>query len=149
CDKEKDESFQLLNPLESIEQLSDSSFMSNGSRLSYYDGLIYLCDYNNSRIVCMDTSFKVIRTMGRNGRGPGEFQGIVSLAIINDTIYALDDGNRRINVFTIKGNYLGDVAIPPIGFLSTRFTVDKEGYFYISSPSDKSFPITKFDRSGK
>lgn len=149
CDKEKDESFHVLNPLMSINQLSDSSFTSNGSRLSYYDGLIYLCDYNNSRIVCMDTSFKVIRTMGRNGRGPGEFQGVVSLEIINDTIYALDDGNRRINVFTIKGNYVGDVAIPPIGFLSTRFAIDKDGYFYLSSASDKSFPITKFDPSGK
>ena len=78
-----------------------------------------------------------VRTIGRKGGGPGEFQEVVGLAWAPDgNLWVIDPSNARISVFDTAGNYLtnhralgGMIIFPwPGGF-------DEEGWFYNYAPN--------------
>lgn len=53
-----------------------------------------------------DTSGRWIRAEGRGGRGPREYLGqLTLLRSLRDTIYIIDEGNRRVSVFTPTGTF--------------------------------------------
>jgi len=63
-------------------------------------GQIYIGDLINGNIHLFSPSGKYIKQIGRKGNGPGEFQYIWGLQVIEkDSIYVLDGGLNRITVF--------------------------------------------------
>jgi len=59
-----------------------------------------------------DESGAFIRTVGRHGEGPGEFDRVGQMAIVGDTLWVLDHGQYRFSYFDLAGNYLGSERIP-------------------------------------
>lgn len=51
-------------------------------------------------------------TFGRKGEGPGEFDGLYSVAWLGDRLLALDPHLGRISEFSAEGEYLGQRRIP-------------------------------------
>lgn len=78
-------------------------------------GNFYVTDWDRKRILMYDPKGKYLRTIGRKGQGPGEFQNI-SIARFDKEghIYVTDISNRRISFFDADGNFLRQINMPAI-----------------------------------
>jgi hypothetical protein len=78
------------------------------------EGCIYVDDSRNGRIQVFDRNGKYLKTIGRQGQGPGEFTLLTRLRILPRAgrLYVRDSGTRRISFFNLLGNYLGSVPTP-------------------------------------
>ena len=83
------------------------------------DGNIFISDgYINSRVAKYDKNGDWVKTWGRPGKGPGEFDTPHNIAAdAQGNIYVADRGNARIQVFDHEGTFLRemkiDVPVPP------------------------------------
>ncbi|MCC6793072.1 MAG: TIGR03663 family protein, partial [Thermomicrobiales bacterium] len=71
------------------------------------DGLVYVCDTWNHRVVVLDESGNVVREFGAfadtldspdSSPEPGFFFGPRAIAVANDEIFVVDTGNERVQV---------------------------------------------------
>jgi hypothetical protein len=62
------------------------------------------------RVFAPDGNYK--SSVGRRGRGPGEFQLLRGLGWIGDTVYVLDQVNVRATLFREDGSVLRDFRLP-------------------------------------
>ncbi|HEX6644093.1 MAG TPA: 6-bladed beta-propeller [Gemmatimonadales bacterium] len=69
------------------------------------DGNVYVLDQGANHIRVFDSAGAELRTIGREGQGPGEFGRPYSLAWIGDTLAVLDPGNGRIELVTTDGRH--------------------------------------------
>ena len=78
------------------------------------DGLIYVADTWNHRIVVINPDGQVVRTFGEFGNNedspdpnlnPGTFYGPRDVVVFNDEIYVTDTGNERVQVFGPDGSF--------------------------------------------
>jgi hypothetical protein len=70
------------------------------------EGTVYVLDYGYHRVLVVPPAGEVPRTIGKEGRGPGEFRGPSALAASGDTLRVLDRGNGRIQVLTAAGAFV-------------------------------------------
>lgn len=70
------------------------------------DGNIYVADAGASAVRVFDSLGVPVRTVGRKGRGPGEFGELYSLAWAGDTLAALDPQNSRIELVSRSGEWV-------------------------------------------
>ena len=77
------------------------------------DGTIYISDgYVNSRIAKISKEGDWIKSWGKRGKGPGEFNTPHSIAAdAKGNIYVADRANRRIQVFDGDGNFQREIKI--------------------------------------
>jgi len=71
------------------------------------DGNIYVLDSGNHRLQVFDKSGKYLRTIGKRGQGPGEFNGPICVQLDGETgnIFVADFLSRKIIIFDKEGNY--------------------------------------------
>ncbi|HYX07847.1 MAG TPA: hypothetical protein VE912_14045 [Bacteroidales bacterium] len=125
--------------------LPDSSFLSNVYWITHGKTHFYLSDYTNNRIVRIDTGYSVSKSYGQRGRGQGEFVGPGVTQVSGDTLFVMDEGNRRIDLFTTDGDWIKSIRSPAV--VTTRFAVRGKRIF-LSTPLLAS-PITEINFSGK
>lgn len=76
-------------------------------------GLMFVPQIQESRIVVFDSLGHFVRSIGRDGAGPGEFRLIGSLSWIGDTLVVSDLVLRRLSYFRVDGTFLRTVNDPP------------------------------------
>jgi hypothetical protein len=77
------------------------------------EGNIYVNDWDRKRIQKFDPQGKYLITIGRKGRGPGEFVNAWNPRFDKDgNLYVFDLSNRRISFFTTDGEYLKQISLP-------------------------------------
>jgi hypothetical protein len=65
------------------------------------------------RIAMYDSTGRLLKTVGRAGAGPGEYQGIRGLLIDrHDSVHVLDVGNARHTVLSPAGTYVRSTPLP-------------------------------------
>lgn len=69
------------------------------------DGNLYVLDQGARNIRVFDSVGAPVRTIGREGAGPGEFATPYSLAWTGDTLAVLDPGNGRLELVTQDGEH--------------------------------------------
>lgn len=69
------------------------------------DGNVYVLDQGARNIRVFDSTGTPVRTIGREGAGPGEFATPYSLAWTGDTLAVLDPGNGRLELVTRDGKH--------------------------------------------
>jgi len=96
-----------------------------------------------------------VRTMGRQGEGPGEFRDAMGIAFDPDgNAWIADGALRRYSVFDPDGAFQRTLPMIVMGFAPPWEGVfDSEGRLYdesvgLSSPSDVPFLSVRMDRSG-
>jgi hypothetical protein len=72
-------------------------------------GNLYVMDSGNRRIQKLDTEGTFIKTIGRKGQGPGEFERAYSMDIDNEDNLFVLDVSKRIEVFSSEGNPLRSI----------------------------------------
>jgi sugar lactone lactonase YvrE len=82
-------------------------------------GNIFILDSGNQRIQVFGPDGKYVRTIGRRGQGPGEFESLSSICIDRQgNVHVLDSAQRRIQVFTPRWEVLKTTPI-------TKLRVDR------------------------
>lgn len=71
-------------------------------------GLIYVTDAAFSNIQIFDSEFLPLTFVGDAGSGPGAFQNIQGVAVRGDLIAAVDQLNRRVQIFKFLGPKTGE-----------------------------------------
>jgi DNA-binding beta-propeller fold protein YncE len=76
------------------------------------DGSFFIADRENHRIEHLNAAGQPIAGWGENGTAPGELNQPEGIAVSADgeTIYVADPGNRRFQVFTPEGDFIGTVG---------------------------------------
>jgi hypothetical protein len=74
------------------------------------DGSLFVADRGTLRHY--DADGKYVRTIARQGQGPGEMRSVVSMDVSDDgLVAALDLGNRRVNVFSPDGTLVREFRL--------------------------------------
>jgi hypothetical protein len=69
-------------------------------------GNIYFCDFRANNIKKFDPAGKFLKTIGRKGQGPGDFNMPFLLAVTTDRLFVWDMGNRRLCSLTLDGDFI-------------------------------------------
>ncbi|MBN1224645.1 MAG: 6-bladed beta-propeller, partial [Candidatus Aminicenantes bacterium] len=79
------------------------------------DGNFYVTDWNKKIVKKYDREGRFLKTIGRPGQGPGEFQNISEVRFdVDGNIYLNDIANRRISILTREGDFLRGIKVPDI-----------------------------------
>jgi hypothetical protein len=76
------------------------------------DGRIVVGSQGSYDVRIFDANGNHLRTFGRQGSGPGEFQWLGNLLVDNDTIFTFDWQLQRATAFTFEGEVLGTTHVP-------------------------------------
>ncbi|UCE22916.1 MAG: 6-bladed beta-propeller [Candidatus Aminicenantes bacterium] len=77
------------------------------------DGNIYVTDQDRNTVKKYDSNGNFLRSIGRPGQGPGEFQDMSEVRFTSDgNIYLNDVKTQRLSYFSKEGNYLKAVKFP-------------------------------------
>jgi DNA-binding beta-propeller fold protein YncE len=119
-------------------QPTDVAFGKNGE--------IYVADgYGNSRVVKFDREGNFLKTWGRYGTGPGEFNLPHTIAVDHDgRVYVGDRENMRIQIFDADGAFLKEWR--GIGYPYGLFISSDQHVWMIDGGYDR---IVEFDQDGK
>jgi hypothetical protein len=95
------------------------------------EGNIYVMDSGNYRIQIFDPAGKYLKTIGREGNGPGEFRNLFSMDLDgNGNLYVTDRNKRSLEQFGHEGTFIK----------SKRFQSDYS-YIRITGPESFCAPI--------
>lgn len=123
-------------------------------------GLIYVMDWGDTNIQVFDQSGNRVRTIGKKGQGPGEFDTPADFKIEqNNRIVLLDSRQHRISILDTDGSYVLGFRIEGYCF---ELDVDSNSRIYLSAldfPEPKIFNVSqlieihktifRFDENGK
>lgn len=96
-----------------ILETSRDALLSDISALDIYGDNIYVLDQRRATVFVFGKSGEFISSIGRQGRGPGEYGQILSFCIDRDSgemLIATDNPNR-IMYYSLGGEFLGETEI--------------------------------------
>lgn len=114
------------------------------------EGRIFILDGEQNRIQIFDHDGKFIRSFGRKGQGPGEFQSPAGICIIDGSSICTID-NSRLLIFGLEGNLKNSISLRPRG--SAPFAVGEQGEILAVSRARTSkknlvYKVSLFDPKG-
>jgi hypothetical protein len=93
---------------------------------------LYVMDWGDTNIKVFDKAGDHVRTIGKKGQGPGEFQTPAYIRIgADDQLCLLDSRQNRISMLNLDGSYISGFVLE--GF-SSEFDVDAYKRIYIAKP---------------
>ena len=75
----------------------------------------YVADAGEKSLRQFDRLGKLLRRIGREGNGPGEFRSLDYVGRSADTIWVVDGIQKRVSFFTPTGEFVRSVAVPRLG----------------------------------
>jgi len=78
-------------------------------------GNVWIADRTLHQVLVISPEGEVLRSIGRNGGGPGEFRGPRGVGIRGDYAYVLDNAHG-VQWFDMQGDYVAEYAAPRIVF---------------------------------
>lgn len=79
-------------------------------------GRVYVADAGERSVRVFEVDGRFVRTIGRPGRGPGEFVEPKGLALVRNELFIYDPRERRLAVFDTGGIFLRQHTIPVTSF---------------------------------
>ncbi|MDJ0839743.1 MAG: 6-bladed beta-propeller [Acidobacteriota bacterium] len=75
----------------------------------------YFADKQEKKILHFDTRGRRMPDIGRAGQGPGEFEWISSIALVEDRLYVMSQVGRQVHVLTPDGTFVKRYRRVPSG----------------------------------
>lgn len=124
-----------------------------------FDGLIYVADTWNHRVVVLNSmgeNMRVFGAFGDTGDAPesstleGQFFGPRAIAVTGDEVFVVDTGNERVQVFAPDGTFLrswGGYGNGPTQFVEpVGIAIGPDGRVYVADSGNARISI--FQRDG-
>ncbi|MEX1183550.1 MAG: 6-bladed beta-propeller [Gemmatimonadota bacterium] len=92
----------------------DSGFSRIGAVAVDQDGNVYVVEQQPPEIRVFDAAGTPLRTIGRQGQGPGEFVRPGLIGILLDTLWVNDPGLGRVTLFLLDGSVAETFPTAPI-----------------------------------
>jgi hypothetical protein len=90
---------------------------------------LFVLDRRAAHIKVYDSTGAYLRTIGRRGQGPGEFQNPIAMFLAHDQKIVVEDFiNRRLSIFALEGEHLKDLSFGDM--LLGKIDMDQEGCYY-------------------
>lgn len=101
-------------------------------------GEIVIADGGNTRVLIVSPAGVLLRSFGKSGSGPGDFQMLWDLAVIRDTILTYDTGLQRVSLWKPSGDFIqaSSLAIDP-GRMFTLRTFVSPSEFIITGRANR------------
>lgn len=96
------------------------SLASVGRIAELGNGNVAVYDPRAKRIVVFDSAGKVIRHIGRAGKGPGEFENVLGLDYNRGRIATFDYAQSRVTIFDTTGNVVKTVTTGSVNHILLR-----------------------------
>ena len=111
--EERTERIELVEDLVIKQRDGDPNYSFYGPQELAVDesGRIYVLDNGNHRVQVFDLAGGYVRTLGREGEGPGELQLPIGIAIAGNRVVVHDILSRRISVWGVDGQHVGEYRI--------------------------------------
>jgi DNA-binding beta-propeller fold protein YncE len=117
------------------------------------DGTFFVSDgYDNARVVKFDKTGKFLKSWGRKGTAPGEFNGVHAIAVDAERrVYVVDRNNARIQIFDEHGKFLDQW---PNFSSPTQIVVSQDQFVWVSDGGvggrgGGANRLLKYDKNGK
>jgi hypothetical protein len=95
------------------------------------DGVLYVGDQVRSRVQVFDPSGRHVRTIGRQGPGPGEFRFLRQIAVGGHDLFVVsDEGKREFSVLTKNGELVGTAPLTGGAHYFDGIHMDDAGWIY-------------------
>jgi len=121
-------SFELEVSIGNNTRSKDDSFTEIGSIAVDENENIYVSDIKESHIKVFNQRGTYLRTIGKKGQGPGEFDYITRIELNRESQLVVFDGNtRRISFFTPDGKLIANLSTKEIA--ATDLILDSTGRF--------------------
>ena len=132
------------------DQLPNSSFVGEFAGITVYKDKYYIVDCTNHCIMIFDKKLNYINKIGRQGSGPGEFRYPNKLRILKDSLFVLDRGNKRVNVFSTDGVFYRSFNINCLEELANnpRSLIFEDNIIIASTPLKENI-ITVYNNDNK
>jgi len=78
------------------------------------DGQVHVVQFGEPVVRVYDSRGRHVRTIGRDGEGPGEFRALIALGFLGDTLWTYDRSLRRISYFAPSGAFIRSEAPLPM-----------------------------------
>lgn len=119
------------------------------SSLYYHQGKFVISDRGNHRITILDTNLNISSSLGKKGKGPGEFNEPCFAVLKNRKLYVADVLNHRIQIFHENGKFINSFSAVRL-LCSTKFVVDNQGYIFLPNLSfDNTSLYIKYNANGE
>jgi hypothetical protein len=73
---------------------------------------VYVLDRSDHAVRVYEKNGRFLKTYGRRGQGPGEFNTPSGFSIFKGNLYIADSGNVRIQILSRDGDYLSSLKLP-------------------------------------
>jgi hypothetical protein len=103
------------------------------------DGTVVVADDQGKHLRYFDRAGRHVRTVGREGGGPGEFKAVGSLSARGDSVIVGDHDNRRVSVFAPDGSLVRSIPLDAGGAESFPLLVGAFGDGSVLVSSGNSF----------
>lgn len=156
-----DEELQKESPLKTLHDVYQSGYIAEewtadeikapGGIVCNEDEII-VSDKKEDCILKMDYEGNVIEKAGITGSGDGEFLSPSAVAVYNDELYVLDQGNNRVQVLDEDMNFVREIKLKDTkssdpNYTPTMMTVNEEGV-YVTGMSLENPVVDRYSTDG-
>ncbi len=126
------------------------------------DGDVYVAQSQAHLVRVFSADGTFVRDWGKEGEGPGEFKRVGRMGFLGDSLWVIDAGNRRINLFRNPQGFIGSFRLPQVADLPEGLTQEfaepaRDGGAFMTTAAafrgelegtDHAFPILRVDSEG-
>lgn len=149
---QKEKQLRVLAEFPTENQMNSFDYvLGRGTHFDTDENAIYYCSQRQHVVLKLDYNGNLIKRIGRNGQGPGEFQLPLVPCVIGDRLVVSDNGNSRIQIFTLDGAYVKQLRM--IEGIYSLVSTDNQLYMHLLRQYEKRCNgpaiFARYDLSGK
>ena len=100
------------------------------------NGNVYILDSKECLVKVFDARGNPIRSFGRKGKGPGEFENLLGMSLSGQVLSVFDMGAANISRFSLEGRPIGDIDLKAfVGPYASIPLAESDGVVYVYGTS--------------
>jgi hypothetical protein len=93
--------------------MGGKDFFANPNDVALDDkGAVYICDMMAHNIKKFDAKGTFLKTIGKQGQGPGDFDMPIEIEIVDGHLYVRELNNERFSILDLEGVFIKSVSLP-------------------------------------